>query len=96
MPNKSDRKKDAYSKAEIRDRRLTNVTSQKAYWRTENKEIGAPSSSRKISYDWLTKQWAKQNKKWHDAENNRAATHREPIRKEASESCYLTEPKSSR
>ena len=43
-----------------------------------------------ISLDWLTKQWAKQTNNNPDAENNRAATHREPIRKEASESCYTT------
>ena len=39
---------------------------------------GSSSSFRKMSYDWLTKQWDP------DTKNNRTATHRQPIRKEAS------------
>ena len=38
----------------------------------------------------LTRQCAKQSRQCPYAENNRAATQREPIRKEASESCYPT------
>ena len=50
--------------------------------------FGSSSSSRKIFYDWLVKQCKPNNNT--NAKNTRAATHKKPVRKEASESCYLT------